>query len=50
VSASPSYDVIRNDWRPIRKGDRIHQSVALPRTAHNNPTVAMVVEPDIILV
>ena len=47
VSPPPSYDVIRNAWRPIRQGDRIHQSVALPRTAHNNPTVAMVVEPDI---
>lgn len=50
VSPPPSYDVIRNDWRPIRRGDRIHQSVALPRTAHNSPTVAVVVEPDIVLV
>ena len=50
VSPDPSYDVIRNDWRPIRQGDRMHQSVALPRTAHNNPTVPIVVEPDIVLV
>ncbi len=50
VSPPPTYDVIRNDWRPIRQGDRIHQSVALPRAAQNNPTVPVVVEPDIVLV
>ena len=46
VSHSPGYDVIRNDWRPIREGDRVHQSVALPRPGFNNPTVAVVAEPD----
>lgn len=48
VSPSPGYDVIRNDWRPIREGDRIHQSVALPRAALNNPRVTVTVEPDIV--
>ena len=44
VSAGPSYDVIRNPWRPIRRSDRIHHSVTLPRAAHNNPDVAVVLE------
>lgn len=46
VSHSPGYDVIRNDWRPIREGDRVHQSVALPRPGFNSPTVSVVAEPD----
>jgi uncharacterized protein (DUF2235 family) len=46
VSHSPGYDVIRNDWRPIRQGDRVHHSVALPRPGFNNPTVSVVAEPD----
>jgi hypothetical protein len=46
VSHSPGYDVIHNDWRPIREGDRVHQSVALPRPGLNNPTVPVVAEPD----
>jgi Uncharacterized alpha/beta hydrolase domain (DUF2235) len=46
VSHSPGYAVIRNDWRPIREGDRVHQSVALPRPEFNNPTVSVVAEPD----
>ena len=46
ISPSPRYDVIHNDWRPIREGDRIHESVALPRTAHNLLTVAVVTERD----
>jgi hypothetical protein len=46
VSPSPGFDVIRNDWRPIRASDRIHQSVALPRGAFNNPMVAVVAEPE----
>ena len=50
VSPWPSYDVIHNEWRPIRRSDRIHQSVALPRAAYNNPTVEMVVEPEAALV
>ncbi len=50
VSPSPKYDVIHNDWRPIRQEDRIHQSVTLPRTAYNNPNVAVTVEPDIALI
>jgi hypothetical protein len=41
VSPEPSYDVIRNKWRPIRRSDLIHQSVALPRPAYNNPDVAV---------
>jgi hypothetical protein len=49
VSHSPGYDVIRNDWRPIREGDRVHQSVALPRPGFNNPMVAVVAEPDSVL-
>jgi uncharacterized protein (DUF2235 family) len=49
VSHSPGYDVIRNDWRPIREGDRIHQSVALPRPGFNNPSVSVAVEPDVVL-
>ena len=47
VSHSPGYDVIRNDWRPIRQGDRIHQSVTLPRPGFNDPTGSVVVEPEI---
>jgi uncharacterized protein (DUF2235 family) len=50
ISAPPRYDVIHNDWRPIRRSDRIHGSVALPRTPFNNPTVAVVVEPEVTLV
>ena len=50
ISPPPSYDVIHNAWRPIRQGDRIHQSVALPRAAHNSPAVPIVTEPDIALV
>jgi uncharacterized protein (DUF2235 family) len=49
VSHSPGYDVIRNAWRPIREGDRVHQSVALPRPGFNNPSVSVVVEPDVVL-
>ena len=45
----PGYDVIRNDWRPIREGDRVHQSVALPRPGFNNPNVSVVAEPDVVL-
>ena len=50
ISPPPRYDVIHNDWRPIRRGDRIHESVALPRAAHNPVTVAVVTERDSALV
>jgi len=50
ISPRPSYDLIHNDWRPIRRSDRIHQSVGLPRAGHNNPTVAVVKEPETALV
>jgi hypothetical protein len=46
ISPPPRYDVIHNDWRPIREGDRIHESVAVPRTAHNPLPVAVVTERD----
>ena len=50
VSQSPGYDVIHDDWRPIREGDRIHQSVTLPRPEFNSPRSSVVVEPDIVLI
>ena len=50
ITPSPRYDLIRDSWRPIRETDRIHESVALPRAAYNNPTVSVVAEPDTALV
>ena len=46
ISPPSRYDFIQNAWRPIRASDRIHQSVSLPRGAYNDPSVAVVVEPE----
>ena len=50
IGPPPRYDVIHNPWRPIRRSDRIHGSVPLPRPAYNNPTVAVITEPETTLV